>query len=222
MSLYGRWEVVGSGSYRSGILYLPCRCSCGKERLVREYCLATGKSKSCGCLSVEITVARRLIHGNAKRVGPTQEYSAWISAKARCVNPRHRAYKDYGGRGITVCERWINNFPAFLSDMGPRPDGYSLDRIDNDGNYEPQNCRWASHSQQTRNKRNNRWMECGGRRMILADWAREMNTPTKNLSSLLKRKTIDRVLELQARNQLESDTLARQREQEAGSLRKDD
>lgn len=84
------------------------------------------------------------------------EYRVWQQVKQRCLNPRHRQYKDYGGRGITMCERWRNSFDSFLADVGPRPDPYlTLDRRDNDGNYEPNNCRWATYTEQNLNKRNN-------------------------------------------------------------------
>lgn len=85
------------------------------------------------------------------RMHNSPEYFSWSSMKTRCLNPNCNAYKNYGGRGITICEQWINSFSAFLADMGPRPEGFSLDRVDSNGNYEPGNCRWASRKQQNRN-----------------------------------------------------------------------
>src|SRR5215211_5137780 len=86
------------------------------------------------------------------------DYDAWKAMRARCLNPRHSRYGDYGGRGITVCDRWAD-FPTFVADMGPRPAGMLLDRIDNDGPYSPDNCRWATRAEQQRNRSDNRWLE---------------------------------------------------------------
>jgi hypothetical protein len=96
-----------------------------------------------------------LTHGQATRSNRTKEYEAWLRMNARCTNQNSKDYKNYGGRGITVCERW-KIFQNFFTDMGPRPNGYSLDRINNNGNYEPSNCRWATREQQNSNKRSNR------------------------------------------------------------------
>lgn len=100
----------------------------------------------------------------------TSEYRAWQCMRLRCFNPENEAYPDYGGRGITVCDRWKDDFLAFLADMGPKPGPeYELDRIDNDGNYEPGNCRWATRSENDRNRRSNRWVEFKGERCLLIE-----------------------------------------------------
>ena len=122
-------------------------------------------------------------HGASK----TRTYQAWHQMRQRCLNPRHRAYPSYGGRGITICQRWLDSFEAFLEDLGEPPDNRSLDRIDNDGNYEPGNCRWASRSEQQRNKRDNRLVTYDGMTKCLTEWAEDTGIDRATIRGRLRR-----------------------------------
>lgn len=125
-------------------------------------------------------------HGHSARGKTTPTYFCWQDMRKRCSSPSMKSYKYYGGRGIHVCKRW-ESFKNFLADMGEKPAGTSLDRIDNDGNYEPSNCRWSTASMQQRNKRNNRFLTLNGERLCVTDWARRIGLSEAGITKRLKR-----------------------------------
>lgn len=130
-----------------------CLCDCGRAKIVQSSNLRSGHVTSCGCYSQEIR-ERAKSHGYARKGARHSEYSAWAGMKRRCNNPKNVDFKDYGGRGIMVCDRWRDSFNAFLTDMGRKPSPkHSIDRINVDGNYEPSNCRWATPLEQRSNRR---------------------------------------------------------------------
>lgn len=141
--------TVTSFSHIDKRAYWNCICECGNEKIVRGAHLKSGYTKSCGCLMKNINIKHGLYN--------TPENKCWRGIKERCFNSKNPAFKNYGGRGITMCEKWVNSFEEFLKDMGKRPSSkYSIDRINNNGNYEPSNCKWSTVLEQNNNKRNNK------------------------------------------------------------------
>lgn len=140
-----------------------CKCDCGATVEIRGRNLRIGKTRSCGCLKRDnLAAGIAVAHGMTR----TPTYKSWNSMIGRCTNPAEPTYRRYGGAGVTVCREW-RKFAAFLSDMGIRPSGTTLDRIDVQGNYEPKNCRWASAKVQANNRGNNRLITYGGKRMTI-------------------------------------------------------
>lgn len=171
------------------------RCSvsdCPKPRLAFGYCNMHYKrwQKHGDPLHVTVqTPPSQKKHGHSWKEGaPSPEYRAWANMKHRCCNPAANGFSNYGGRGITVCERWVESFEAFLADMGPRPSPkYSLDRIDNAGNYEPQNCRWATATEQSRNRRGTANIPFDGRLVTVTELSEITGTPEHLLRNRLRR-----------------------------------
>lgn len=174
-----------------------CRCDCGVEKWVDASKLKSGSTVSCGCWRREKIAKALTKHGHARASFHTAEYCAWLNAHYRCENPEHKNFKNYGARGIRVCDRWSGSggFQNFLSDMGCRPSAdHSLDRVDCDGHYEPINCRWATRKQQTRNKRNVILLPFNGRMMTIPEIAREMGLNSKSLWKRVRRKALTSIV----------------------------
>jgi hypothetical protein len=145
-------------------------CDCGKVKIVTATSLKNGKTRSCGCLKIEGLLARSSSHCLSK----TPLYSVWKDMMRRCLNPESHEYKNYGERGITVCDAWRNP-ETFIAECPAKPDGpYHFDRIENDGNYEPGNVRWSTRSESMRNVRHNLWIDYNGQRRLLIEVAEEL------------------------------------------------
>lgn len=180
-SRWGRLVIVSFEGKSKGAKYFLCQCDCGNTTVVQETNLIYGFTQSCGCFRIEKTSLTKTTHGMSQ----TSIYQIWIGVKKRCLDPRNENWLNYGGRGISVCERWMN-FENFLTDMGEKPEGMSLDRINNDGNYEPNNCRWATPKEQGRNKRNNHILEFNSESKPVSEWAEITGISRSLLSVRLK------------------------------------
>ena len=180
---YGRWLVVSFAGHVGDFIAWNCLCDCGEKRIVPGYVMKRGSSSSCGCLRSELGHTKNLRHGMKR----SPEWAAWAAMKNRCINPSNQAFSNYGGRGIKVCDRWLNSFENFLADMGRRPDGLTLERNDNNGDYEPGNCRWATYEQQANNRRSNRLLTARGETKTLAQWSKHLNIPKSSLHGSLNR-----------------------------------
>lgn len=169
--VFHRLTVLGIAGYRGHLTDYFCRCSCDRIVKVLGSSLINGNTRSCGCLHSERTRARMYKHGQTS----TSEYHIWAAMIGRCMRPSDAGYGRYGGRGIAVCDRW-RDFSLFFEDLGPRPSPkHSLERLDNNGNYEPLNCKWATRLDQANNTRHNRHLRWNGRELTVAQWARELD-----------------------------------------------
>jgi len=188
---FDRLTVLGRAPKRgkTGDAWWRCRCDCGGSKDVRGYNLRFGKVRSCGCLQIEgnkIKAESNVRHGHARRGLGSSTHRSWDHMKQRCLNPKSDGYQNYGGRGIKVCKRWLS-FANFLNDMGERPAGTTLERIDNDGNYELSNCRWATMREQTENNRRNRIIEFNETRLCLTRWAEKVGMRPSALRGRIRR-----------------------------------
>jgi len=184
---FGRLTVkrLTKRKYYSNRVWLA-ECVCGKELFVTTTSLTQGNTRSCGCLQSDEVRTRMTTHGHTGKGRWSDEYRSWVAMMSRCHNPNYSGYSQYGGRGIQVCDEWRRDFTAFLRDAGRRPSkAHSIDRIDNNGNYEPGNVRWATRKEQCNNTRRNRKLTLGGRTMTLAQWAEETGISYGTLKSRL-------------------------------------
>lgn len=186
---FGRLTVIEVSHFERHHLRWKCLCECGNTAIVTTNGLRSGKSNSCGCYMID-----RIKETNSKQGGHSANenkatYTSWRSAISRCYNKNHPKYKDYGARGIIMCDRWLNSFENFLADMGRKPENKTIDRFpDNNGIYELSNCRWATIWEQQKNLRSNVWYEHDGKRMIMADWIRELGIGKKAVIRYFKQK----------------------------------
>ncbi len=190
--------VVESISHRerrpNGAMYIywKCRCDCGGVKLSKTDHLKKGETISCGCARREMyeglkVTSYRHGHCSGANGAGSSTYTRWVQMVQRCTKPTHPMWKHYGARGINVCEAWLH-FPRFLRDMGEAPKRTHLDRINNDGNYEPGNCRWASYKESGRNKRTLRLIEFNGETKCVADWADHFGIKANTIRNRLLRK----------------------------------
>jgi hypothetical protein len=183
--VFGRWVVVAFSGYvgPNREAFWECRCDCGVTRPVRAASLLNGRSSSCGCYNRERVSWVATSHGKCT----SREYRIWANMIQRCHNSSSSAYDRYGGRGIQVCPQWRNSFDDFLEHMGESPSkDHSIDRIDNNGNYEPGNCRWATRDEQMLNTRRNRRYEFSGKSLTIGEWSEVLGIDKGTLVSRLK------------------------------------
>ena len=160
-----------------------CQCICGQQKSVTTRSLRSKRTRSCGCWEREHQAQGNLKHGNARKSGASPEYRSWQKMKDRCLTPTCPDYPRYGGRGITICIQWQDSFPTFLQDMGPRPSPqHSIERRNNNGPYSPENCRWATRTEQARNTRNNVFLTYNGETHCLAEWSEIVSIRQNTLS----------------------------------------
>lgn len=176
---YGRLTVLEeAGRTNSGRLKFKCLCDCGNEKIAESSNIERGTTSSCGCYRTEFFTKHGMVD--------TPEWHTWCAMRDRCQNENNAKYPRYGGRGITVCDRWLESFNNFFDDMGEKPGGeYSIERTNNDGDYKPENCKWATPKEQSLNKSNNRNITFNGETHPVAEWERICGFKPKTINSRL-------------------------------------
>ena len=182
-TIYGDWTILKVEGIINGTKRVKCKCVCGNIKSVNFQMIKQGKSKSCGCMKNQ--EKRKPVEGVSTRKHPL--YVTWCGMKARCYNENSDQYKNYGGREIKVCEAWKTSFLQFVEDMGKRPSKkHSLNRINNDGNYEPSNCTWSTQRVQMNNMQKNRWITSNGITLTLAQWSQKTGLSSPRILARLK------------------------------------
>ena len=177
---FGFWKVDSPADpSRQGLAMWNCTCKCGLTKAIAGHLLASGKTKSCGCEKGGLIRTLTTTHGKTN----TREFQTWVRIKYRCNNSKSKDFKNYGERGITVCERWMDSFENFAKDMGSRPEGMTIERIDNDKGYSKENCCWATTKAQNRNKRN--VVFSGGK--CQSEWAAELGISVQAVAYRMKK-----------------------------------
>lgn len=183
---FGRLTVLKhAGKGAGNVSMWLCRCDCGTEKVFYSNNIKRkNHTTSCGCAHSEMLVKRNFKHGDSH----SKEHYAWAGAKSRTMNPKHKRYPYYGGRGIKMCQRWLDSFQYFLEDMGRCPDGKrSLGRINNDGDYCPENCRWESHQEQMNNTRRNHFVTKDGETLTIAQWGLRLGIDPMSICAKIHR-----------------------------------
>uniref|UniRef100_A0A6M3IL93 Uncharacterized protein n=1 Tax=viral metagenome TaxID=1070528 RepID=A0A6M3IL93_9ZZZZ len=180
---FGRLTAIQIDENRhSGRIYWHCQCECGKRTIKSRQLLTTGQTTSCGCKLVDSARERFTTHGMSSSI----EYFSWFHMKARCYKTYDKEYKNYGARGISVCARWLESFQNFFSDMGLKPSKkHEIERIDNDGDYSPENCKWATRTEQANNTRHNHFVTIGNKTQTIAQWSRELGIKNQTVRNRL-------------------------------------
>lgn len=175
--IFGKLRVISFANKIDDHYRWNCLCGCGNTVIVESYALKSGKTKSCGCI-------RNVVHG----LSFSKEYRIWIGIRRRCYDKRLKHYPNYGGKGIKVCDDWQNSFLNFYEDMGKCPQEMTLDRIDSNGNYCKDNCRWATMKEQARNRSTNHYLEAFGKKQTIVAWSEETGIPWETIYGRLRRK----------------------------------
>lgn len=183
---FGRLTVIKPDSIRGSKVRWICRCECGARVSIAATKLKSDETRSCGCYRKEWAADFKSTHGLTRIGNHHPMHTGWCQMRARCQDPTHAAYPSYGARGITVCERW-ERFENFLADMGERPAGLKLDRIDNNGPYSPENCRWADDTTQARNRRSNKRYKLNDESFTLPEWSEKTGVSASLLHARIHR-----------------------------------